>query len=204
MIKQREYVHPDTGEVTHVPVDIDPGFDWNPGQSRAAGLRRAYNVYLADLERMGVADRVILSRIRVDIQKSIPAYWESLPAAGAPAVRKELLKKTGNIDIPVGIIPPALHARMGAKGSRLLLSTDGIIKTKGTHTGIKPEHLRLVQTILAGDNVRAIPGGQHWRGTYTDEAGREYTAVWKLTLDSMEVRLVSMYFSHRKNRKKGG
>ena len=91
-----------TGEVTHVPISIDSGFDWNPGQSRAAGWRRAYNVHLADLERMGVADRTILSRIR------------------------------------------------------------------------------------------------------TDEAGREYTAVWKLTLDSMEVRLVSIYFSHRKNRKKGG
>ena len=36
----REYVNPRTGEVMQVPLGIDPGFAYNPGQAREQALRR--------------------------------------------------------------------------------------------------------------------------------------------------------------------
>lgn len=39
-IEQREYINKRTGEVMQVPKGIDPGFDYNPGKSRAKELRR--------------------------------------------------------------------------------------------------------------------------------------------------------------------
>ena len=35
----REYVNPRTGEVTQVPVGIDPGFAYNPGIARQQALQ---------------------------------------------------------------------------------------------------------------------------------------------------------------------
>lgn len=42
----REYVNPRTGEISRVPVGIDPGFDYNPGVSRLAHLRATYDAKL--------------------------------------------------------------------------------------------------------------------------------------------------------------
>lgn len=38
----REYTNPRTGEVSRVPVGIDPGFGYNPGASRLDALRKTY------------------------------------------------------------------------------------------------------------------------------------------------------------------
>lgn len=40
-IKTREFTNRRTGEVMQVPVGIDPGFDYNPGQDRPAQMRHA-------------------------------------------------------------------------------------------------------------------------------------------------------------------
>jgi SPP1 gp7 family putative phage head morphogenesis protein len=40
-IKRREWVNKRTGEVMQIPVGIDPGFDYNPGEGRVAELRYA-------------------------------------------------------------------------------------------------------------------------------------------------------------------
>lgn len=39
----REYTNPRTGEVVRVPVGIDPGFGYNPGESRVEHLRQVYD-----------------------------------------------------------------------------------------------------------------------------------------------------------------
>jgi SPP1 gp7 family putative phage head morphogenesis protein len=38
-VERREYVNKRTGEVMQIPVGIDPGFDYNPGEGRVAELR---------------------------------------------------------------------------------------------------------------------------------------------------------------------
>lgn len=40
-VRTREYVNPRTGEISRVPVGIDPGWDYNPGASRQEHLRQA-------------------------------------------------------------------------------------------------------------------------------------------------------------------
>lgn len=40
-IKRREWVNKRTGEVMQIPLGIDPGFDYNPGEGRVAELRHA-------------------------------------------------------------------------------------------------------------------------------------------------------------------
>jgi SPP1 gp7 family putative phage head morphogenesis protein len=39
----RSYTNPRTGEISQVPVGIDPGFAYNPGESRLAHLKQAYD-----------------------------------------------------------------------------------------------------------------------------------------------------------------
>jgi hypothetical protein len=39
----REYTNPRTGEISRVPVGIDPGFAYNPGKDRVAHLRQVYD-----------------------------------------------------------------------------------------------------------------------------------------------------------------
>lgn len=40
-VQRREWVNRRTGEVMQIPVGIDPGFDYNPGEGRVAELRHA-------------------------------------------------------------------------------------------------------------------------------------------------------------------
>lgn len=40
-VQRREWVNKRTGEVMQIPVGIDPGFDYNPGEGRVAELRHA-------------------------------------------------------------------------------------------------------------------------------------------------------------------
>jgi SPP1 gp7 family putative phage head morphogenesis protein len=40
-VQRREWVNKRTGEVMQIPVGIDPGFDYNPGEGRVAELRYA-------------------------------------------------------------------------------------------------------------------------------------------------------------------
>lgn len=44
----REYTNPRTGEISRVPVGIDPGFAYNPGESRLEHLQQAYDQKLRD------------------------------------------------------------------------------------------------------------------------------------------------------------
>ena len=44
----REYTNPRTGEITRVPVGIDPGFAYNPGKDRLEHLRQLYDSKLRD------------------------------------------------------------------------------------------------------------------------------------------------------------
>ena len=43
----REYVNPRTGEVVNVPVGIDPGFGFNPGQARQQAQQQLIQSKLA-------------------------------------------------------------------------------------------------------------------------------------------------------------
>ncbi len=44
----REYTNPRSGEITRVPVGIDPGFGYNPGKDRLAHLQQLYDQKLSD------------------------------------------------------------------------------------------------------------------------------------------------------------
>ena len=50
-IKRREWVNTRTGETMQVPVGIDPGFDYNPGQARQAYLRKTLDEKREAFER---------------------------------------------------------------------------------------------------------------------------------------------------------
>jgi hypothetical protein len=38
-VQRREWVNKRTGEAMQIPVGIDPGFDYNPGEGRVSELR---------------------------------------------------------------------------------------------------------------------------------------------------------------------
>jgi SPP1 gp7 family putative phage head morphogenesis protein len=49
-ITTREYINKRTGEVSRVPVGIDPGWDYNPGASRQTHLQQVYDTKLKALK----------------------------------------------------------------------------------------------------------------------------------------------------------
>ena len=52
-VAEREYENPRTGEVSRVPVGIDPGFAYNPGESRTARLQRVYEAKVKEYKDGG-------------------------------------------------------------------------------------------------------------------------------------------------------
>ncbi len=54
-VATREYVNPRTGEVTQVPVGIDPGFAYNPGMARQQALQQVVDGKLRSADP-GLAD----------------------------------------------------------------------------------------------------------------------------------------------------
>lgn len=52
-VKTREWTNRRTGEVMQIPLGIDPGFDYNPGQDRQAQLRHAAEMKRAAFDKGG-------------------------------------------------------------------------------------------------------------------------------------------------------
>ena len=103
------------------------------------------------------------------------------------AERVALRKQTPNADIPVAVVPPEVHAQTGAQGLRLLLlSTDGIAKTKALHSDITPENLLIIQQILDDEDLRPGADSKQWQSIWFDRNSAGWSVAWKYTRDGGE------------------
>ena len=113
-MRLREWVNRATGEIIEVPEGIGPGWDFNPGKVRAAGVRRAFADHIEKLQTKlptGIAEETARARIAEDVGGAgFRRFIEESAAAAKPYGRT-----------PVALIPEARLAVVGAKKKTMML-----------------------------------------------------------------------------------
>ncbi|KPF98867.1 hypothetical protein IP86_10840 [Rhodopseudomonas sp. AAP120] len=147
-----DYVNRRTGEVTRVPRGIDPGWQTNPGLSRA----RTLVTQLSDTLAEAGADRA---------QETIGKLWRG-------DWPKAMQKMEERVHLPVAASARAAE-ELGARTEIVAVANDVITKKAGKHAAVDVASFGLVQSILDtgewldGGNpmirhVLAVIGGVHW------------------------------------------
>ena len=107
--------------------------------------------------------------------------WDGTPALD-DAGRRALSRRYRGGDTPIGILPAALRAAMGARSSVLRLSRDGISHIRYRHPDVGREDLVIVQSILDGDRVFRQGMGR-WIGFARDAEGQLWFGAWRVLPD---------------------
>ena len=150
----RTFTNRRTGEVTEVPVGIDPGWDTNPGLSRARTLVRQLT------DQLDTAGPERASR-------TIAKLWDD--GATWP---KAIAKMPERVHLPVAASERAA-AEMSAEGSVVAVASDVLSAKAGKHARVDIESFGLIPRLLAegewldgGDpairHVLAVIDGVHW------------------------------------------
>lgn len=166
--KTHEWVNKRTGEVTRVPVGIDPGWDTNPGQ--IARQAQALDI-VAD--KLNAADPI----------HATSGVSDLLATAGFSAWYK---KPEGRF--PVGVIKEADAQRINALTHTVKLSSETAIKQARIHPEIKPGDYIHVQATL--DRGRRIQDGARSL-IYILEEADGFVSVVKATETGKSVFLTS-------------
>lgn len=137
-IKKREWVNKRTGEIMQVPVGIDPGFDINPGKSRAAHLQQ-----------------VVTTKIN-----------QAKPAIAQAAVRQlvegkpfEQFMTMPDGEWPVAALSADMKTLLQAKNNAVMLSAETLAKQQVNHPELTIDEYRLIPAIV--DQGRVIDRGDN-------------------------------------------
>lgn len=143
-IQWQDFRNKRTGEVTRVPVGIDPGWHTNPGKARARTLMRSLG------ERIEQAEPARAKAIVADLWESrTPEAYAALPE---------------RVQMPVAVAPQ-VTAMLGAEGSIVSVSNDTMRVKVSKHRHTTPDRFSLVQQLLDdGEAVRRPNGSvQFWK-----------------------------------------
>ncbi|WP_245429243.1 phage minor head protein, partial [Rhodoplanes elegans] len=154
----RTHVNRRTGEVAEVPVGIDPGWDTNPGLSRARTLVRQLHDQLdtAGPERAA---------------RTIAKLWGDA-AEGAAVWPKAIARMPERVHVPVAA-SARVAAEMETESAVVAIASDTLAAKTAKHARVQIESFGLVQRILdagewldGGDpairHVLAVIDGVHW------------------------------------------
>lgn len=143
-VQWQDFRNKRTGEITRVPIGVDPGWHTNPGKARARTLMRGLG------ERIELAEPARARAIVADLWKSrTPEAYAALPE---------------RVQLPVAIAPQ-VTAMLGAEGSIISVSNDTMRVKVSKHQHTTPERFGLVQKLLDdGEAVRRPNGSvQFWK-----------------------------------------
>ena len=155
----REWAHPVTGEITRVPVGIDPGWDTHVGRARLAGLSRA------SVDRV---DRVLMALPEARADRWGRRYVARLLTQ--PDVAARLARAApGGDRLPVGIVAAPAAARLDLT-SRVLAVDAAALR----RADLPPPAWAVAQRML--DAATPVRDGPTWRWTATLTGVR-----WRLT-----------------------
>ena len=134
-IETREWVNKRTGEVSRVPVGIDPGFGYNVG---AASMRAAS-----------------LQRVAAEKLEGAPANLARPALTGlmdGPAFAQWLKKPSGAW--PLAVLPAADALLIGAQQRVALLSEASAMKQLREHAELRPDEYAQAQRVVDSPSVR--------------------------------------------------
>lgn len=139
-IQWRDFRNKRTGEVTRVPVDIDPGWHTNPGKARARTLMRSLS------DRIEQADRATARQVVADL-------W----AGRTPEAYARMPER---VQLPVAVAKVAVE-RLQGTGSVVAVSNRTLSVKSDKHRHVDPARFGLVQELLdSGEHIER-PDGSH-------------------------------------------
>lgn len=162
--KKRAFINRSTGEITKIPVGIDPGWDWNPGKYRDLGVRRAWGNHLNKMLRsdpLALGSAVAAMRIE-----------EDLTAGGFARIWNKPPTNPGAVDTPVGVFG-------GDDPALLFINAGRISEIKNKSPAINAADLVVIQNIIDTRNNRTAAGKTTGYGK--DAGGKWWRAQWSGT-----------------------
>lgn len=138
VVEWTEHRNKRTGEITRVPVGVDPGWHTNPGKARARTLMRGLSGRIEQAEP-------------AEARKIVADLWESrTPEAYANMPER--------VQLPVAIAPEIIK-KLDGVGSVVAVSSQTLAAKTGKHRHVEPEKFRLVQELLDSGEEIARPDG---------------------------------------------
>jgi hypothetical protein len=142
-IQTRAWRNPKTGDVHHVPVGIDPGFDYNPGLAWQQGGKT--------------------------IPVKAPDLVQTLPHGSLEPATPKRIEAFFNDpvgEIPVGRLSEQVQEALGSKSDTVMLSEDTMKKQKGErlghagHTDVTLEDYQALPTLISQPEAVLTKGDQ--------------------------------------------
>jgi hypothetical protein len=174
-LQYKDWTNKHTGEVMKVPVGVDPGFAYNPGQAWAQGAKLP--VHAPDVKPVG-GKMPLLARPGVSAVE--PHVLDKFIAAPEGAVQ-------------VATLGPELVQMLGVKTPRVLLSAETAKKQVDKHPELLAVHYREINALLRTPEVVLRDGEGRLRlmGRFN---GKGVTAIIKRTATADEVFVLSFHF----------
>lgn len=173
-IETRPFINRRTGEVTHIPVGIDPGWHTNPGKARSRNVSRFLSGKLEeadpDLRRIAIADMAGGTMMQALARGDI----------------------TGRALLPVGVVPDRIVEAAGLSGRIITLSADTVAKQRAhaERRGFDAATYAAISQGLETGNVLQDERGV--LATLYEMDGVGYAALLKPVAETGEVFLTSL------------
>lgn len=168
----RVFTNRRTGEVSEVPAGIDPGWDTNPGLSRARTLVMRLNERLTEA---GEDDaRAAIAAIAAS---PMPRIMAGLPET---------------VFLPVAVAPPALTAELGGVARIIEISNASMRAKIGKHGGrraVTPETFAKVQEVIDGGTIvdEGRPGAIPHRSIFGETSdGETSDGMWQAVVKAAD------------------
>ena len=193
------WVHPRTGEMRRVPRGIDPGWDYNPGNTDAAA--HAANVMM---EKVGRLHPPIASEALRAAGPLLPKRnrTELLRNAVARIVENGLAAWMRNPTVrpfPLVVLPREDAAAIGARVQVARLSAETFAKQQDHHPDLAPEDYMLAQRAV--DEGERLPQTDRKIAYALNISGGRVVVV-KATVKGDELYVVSLYRLSRNDEKR--
>ena len=183
----RSWTNKRTGERFQVPEGIDPGWQTNPGATRAHNLRQ----FLSErLDTLPVGARNVAVQDLVGAKQFRTLAQAELPYDG-PADRSPANIERGRMALPVAILPSGFQNVIGARTRTVLFSNADAHKQVGKRAQIAPADYAQVQWMIENGQLYEDATSA---STFVVQAlvdGKPWAAILRLTRDQREIYLKS-------------
>lgn len=215
-----EWIDPVTRRAHRVPEGIDPGWDFNAGQHRTAGVNGALTRRLEQVlsGRPAADDRA--RRVRPLLEGASDAARERLARriverhVGGPAFRWFAERKRGATPMtwrarpsfiettPVGVMPPERTRTISAPSQLVVINERVMHKQQRHHPEMDGSVYTLVQAALDGGALSHADRPGRWLFDLPQRQGRIVRVVVEVA-DDRPSEVVSVYHQTPKKKRKG-
>lgn len=189
----RRWTNKQTGEVLNIPEGIDPGWQSNPGATRAANV----SGFLGDrMDRMSPQAQRVAVQDLVSSRQFRDLQAGDLPYAG-PADRTPGNVELGRISLPVARLPEELQELMGARSRTVRFSNGDAhkqarkrINADGSGQLDAPDYALVQEIIETGEAYEDVRFERDFVFQLLRD-GKPWSAVLRMTQDRREIFLKS-------------